>query len=302
MSARSRMRIRIFPRGRLVAGESVKQHEPLGLIAGQGVLPMHTAQGMRRAGHRVCCIGLRGQYVPELKQECDEFREVGLLRLGQWIRSLRRMDVRQAVMIGRVGKTTMHDPLRFVRNIPDWRTLSLWYRRLRHDHRTPVILGAIADELATHGIDLIDSTTYIPEHMATAGVLTRTSPGAMQQGDIDFGWELLLQLLELGIGQSLAVCERDVIAVEAVEGTTRMIERAGALCHKRPWTLLKSAGPGHDRRADVPTIGQDTIRAMHETGGACIAVGVGDVILVEKEKTLALADELGISIIGLAST
>ncbi|MHC4976374.1 MAG: LpxI family protein [Planctomycetota bacterium] len=273
--------------------------EPIGLIAGQGVLPVHTALGMREAGRRVCCVGLSGQYVPELREACDEFREVGLLRLGQWIRVMRRMGVREAVMIGRVGKTTMHDRWRFVRYVPDLRTLRLWYSRLRHDHRTPVILDAIASELSTHGIELIDSTRYIPEHLATSGVMTRTQPGDMQRRDIDFGWPLLRRSLELGIGQAMAVCERDVIAVEAVEGTTRMIERAGVLCHKRPWTLLKTIGPNHDRRADVPTIGRDTIRAMHEVGGTCIAIGTGDVIIVDREETLALADSLGVAIVGV---
>ncbi|MFG0258144.1 MAG: LpxI family protein [Phycisphaerales bacterium JB043] len=274
--------------------------EPIGLIAGQGALPLHTARGMRAAGRRVCCVGLSGQFDPELRNECDRFRAVGLFRVGQWIRALRRMDVHEAVMIGRVGKTTMHDPWRFVRYVPDIRTLRLWYKRLRHDHRTPAILGAIAQELASGGIDLIDSTRYIPEHLARGGVMTRTQPGPLQRGDIEFGWSLLNKSIELGIGQSIAVCERDVIAVEAVEGTTRMIERAGALCHKRPWTLMKTSGPDHDRRSDVPTIGQDTIRAMHECGGRCIAVGEGDVIIVERDKTIELADELGIAIVGIA--
>jgi DUF1009 family protein len=130
-------------------------------------------------------------------------------------------------------------------------------------------------------------------------VLTRRAPTAQQEGDIAFGWPLLLEALRLDIGQSMAVSELDVVAVEAVEGTDRMIERAGQLCRRRGWTLLKGARPDHDRRADVPTIGENTIRNVHRAGGGCIALGVGDVIILDRPKTLALADELGVSVVGL---
>lgn len=273
---------------------------PIGLIAGQGVLPIRVAEGMRRDGRTVCCVGLSGQFESDLPAQCDRFRTVGLMRPGQWIRTLRRWGVSEAVMIGRVSKKRMHDPLRLVRSIPDLRVLRLWYRHLRHDKRTPAVLAALANELASSGVTLIDSTTFIPDHMATAGPMTRAQPTPDQQADIDFAWPILEDALRLHIGQAIAVRERDIIAVEAVEGTTRMIERAGALCRRKGWTLLKNAPIDQDRRADVPTIGEATIRAMKEAGGGCIAVGAGDVIVVEKEATLRLADELGVAIIGIA--
>lgn len=272
---------------------------PIGLIAGQGVLPMLVATGMRRSGRRVCCIGLAGQYEADLPRLCDEFREVGLLRLGQWRRTLRRMGVREAIMVGRVSKRRMHDPLTILRNIPDICTAVVWYRRLRHDRRSPAILGAIADELERGGVTLIDSTTHIPEHMAPPGVLTRRRPTPEQRADIAFGWPLLMQSARLGIGQAIGVRGRDVIAVEAVEGTDAMAARAGALCGRRAWCLLKTAAPGHDRRADVPTIGQSTVRAMVDAGGGVIAVGAGEVIILDRPRTLELADSLGVAIVGV---
>ena len=272
---------------------------PVGLIAGQGPLPVIVADSMRKAGKQVCCVGLSGQFAPELREHCDRFRSVGLLRPGQWIRTLRRWDVSEAVMIGRVSKRRMHDPFRLFRTIPDVRALTLWYRRLRHDKRTPALLAALADELGASGVTLIDSTTYIQDQMATAGPMTKARPTHEQEADIEFAWPILNEALRLQIGQAIAVRERDVIAVEAVEGTTRMIERAGQLCRRHGWTLLKSAPVDQDRRADVPTIGEQTIRAMKDAGGGCIALGVGDVIIADKEGTLRLADELGIAIVGL---
>ena len=240
---------------------------PIGLIAGQGTLPVIVAQGMRAAGRRVACIGLADQYVPELPALCDDFAEAGVVQLGKWLRLARRFGVREAVMVGRVSKARMHDPLRVFRQLPDWRAFNLWYRKLRHDRRSATLLTALAEDLAKEGLVLIDSTTFIPDHMASEGTMTRRAPTAEQLGDIEFGWRLLKQVGSLDIGQAIAVREKDVIAVEAVEGTDRMIERAGVLCRRRGWTLLKTARRGHDMRADVPTIGVSTVENLHRAGG-----------------------------------
>ena len=272
---------------------------PIGLIAGQGQLPVIVAQGMRAAGRRVACIGLRDQFTPELPGLCDEFAEAGIVQLGRWLRLARRFGVTEAVMVGRVAKARMHDPFRMLRQLPDWRAINLWYRKLRHDRRSATLLTVLADDLAKEGLVLIDSTTYIPDHMASEGVLTRRAPTDEQRTDVAFGWPLLRQVGSLDIGQAIAVREKDVIAVEAVEGTDRMIERAGELCRRKGWTLLKTARPGHDMRADVPTIGVSTVEKMHAAGGGCIAVGVGRVILVDKPAVLAAADRLGVAIVGV---
>jgi len=271
----------------------------IGLIAGQGQLPVIVARGMRAAGRRVACIGLRDQFVPELPALCDDFAEAGVVQLGRWLRIARRFGVTEAVMVGRVAKARMHDPLRLFRQLPDWRAVNLWYRKLRHDRRSATLLTVLADDLAKEGLVLIDSTSYIPDHMASEGVMTSRRPSDEQRTDIEFAWPLLRQVGALDIGQAIAVREKDVIAVEAVEGTDRMIARAGELCRRRGWTLLKTARPGHDMRADVPTIGVSTIESMHKAGGGCIALGVGRVILVDRPAVLAAADRLGITVVGV---
>lgn len=274
---------------------------PLGLIAAGGRLPILVAQGMKHAGHTVHCIGLAGQYEEELPELCDDFTETGALKLGSWGKALRKFGVGHAVMVGRVDKAKlMHDWSTLVRNTPDLRSGMMWFK-LRKDRRSGQILAAVADELAKDGVLLIDSTSHIQEHLAQAGVMTRRQPSAGQKADIDFAWPLLQELLRLDIGQAISVRERDTIAVEAVEGTDRMILRTGELCSASGWSLLKGARSGHDRRSDVPTVGPDTIRNLHEAGGRCLALAAGDVIIIDKPDTLAMADKLDIAIVGMPS-
>lgn len=272
---------------------------PIGLIAGQGRLPILNAQGIRAAGRQVVCVGLRDQFDAQLPALCDDFKSAGIIQLGRWIRLLRRWGVSEAVMVGRVKKAKMYQPFRVFRQLPDWRAAVLWYRKLRHDKRNDAILSAVADELAQSGITLIDSTKYIPDQMAGEGVLTRTQPSAAQQADIAFALPIVRRMGDLDIGQSVAVKEREVIAVEAIEGTDAMIRRAGELCRNGKWLLVKTGKPNQDMRFDVPVLGLQTIENLAKAGGTCVAVEAEKVILLDKPQLLAAADKAGIAIVGV---
>lgn len=273
---------------------------PIGLIAGGGRLPIKIAEGLRSSGHPIHALGFINQFDPALPALCTTFQQVGIMRVGAWCRLLRRARVQHAIMVGRVDKAKlMYDPWRLFRHLPDWRTCMAWYKHLRHDRRSHAVLGAIADELSKSGIHLLDSTAPIPDQMATPGVMGHHHPDSDQRADIGFGWPLLSEILRLDIGQAIAVRELDVIAVEAIEGTDRMIERAGNLCKRTGWILCKGARAGHDRRSDVPTVGVKTIENLHAAGGRCIALAAGDVIMIDKPQVLEVADRLGVAVVGV---
>ncbi|MFI4910661.1 MAG: LpxI family protein [Sedimentisphaeraceae bacterium JB056] len=271
----------------------------LGLVAGQGRLPYLIAEGAKAAGYKVVCAALAENGEQELSEICDEFFYVPIARLGTWIRKLRKRGVSDTVMVGRVAKKRIYTPFRILKYLPDWRVLRAWYWTLRNnDKRNDTILRALADELAKGGIILIDSTKYCKEHLACKGVMTTVTPPECVMKDVEFGWDMVKKLGELDIGQAIAVCEREVIAVEAIEGTARMIERAGQFCKKGGWTLIKTAKPDQDMRFDVPCVGTETIEALARNKAKCLVVEAGKTIIIDKPKTLALADKLKIPIIG----
>lgn len=272
--------------------------EPLGLIAGEGLFPFVVARGARAAGRRVVCVALGGSAAAELQKEVDVFRWVGTLRMGQWIREMKRRGVREAIMVGRVVKAQMYSRWRYVQYIPDWRTARVWFRRLRHDKRPQAVLQAIAAELASEGITLIDSTKYCQDQLATPGVMTRTQPTARQWADIHAGWEICQAITKMDIGQAIAILEKDVIAVEALEGTNAMIERAAQLCRSGGWTLIKVGNAVQDMRMDVPTVGDTTIEKLRAARAACMVLEPGRTIMLQKQKVIELADRYKIAIVG----
>ena len=271
----------------------------VGLIAGQGRLPFLVADGARRAGLKVVCVGLVDNADPALAGHTDVFHTVPLARVGAWIVKLKKHGVTTTIMVGRVAKRRIYTPWRILRYLPDWRAIRIWYWRLwGKDKRNDSVLRAIADELASGEIYLENSIMYCKDHLATEGVMTKCQPGPSVKADIEFGWEIVQKLGELDIGQAVAVKEREVIAVEAIEGTANMIERAGELCAKGKWTLIKTAKPNQDIRFDVPCVGPDTIKSLAGNGGKCLVVQKDKVVIIDKPETIELANRLGIAIVG----
>jgi DUF1009 family protein len=278
------------------------RYEPpdvLGLIAGEGRLPFLVAAGAKKAGLKVICVGLAETAEYRLAEEVDMFYRVALARPGSWIRKLRKHSVTKTIMVGRVSKGRLFTPWRILRYLPDWRAFRIYYWRLRDKNKlTDSLLCALADELASGGIILENSTMYCKEHLATAGAMTADPLRPSVKEDIEFGWEIVKKLGELDIGQAIAVKEKEIIAIEAIEGTAEMIKRAGRFCKSGGWTLIKASKPQQDMRFDVPCVGPDTIRSLAENGGKCLVIETDKTIMIDKSETIKLANQLGITIFG----
>ncbi len=269
----------------------------IGLIAGFGRFPILFAKNARARGIRVVAVGIRYEASPDLAHHVERFHWCGVARVGRLIRLLKREEIDHAVMAGKVRKTWMFTPLRLIRLLPDLRTLRLWFHRAK-DKKDDTLLGAVAEELAQEGIRLESSLLYCEDLLASPGLLAGPSPGAREADDIRFGWKIAKAMGGLDVGQSVAVKERAVLAVEAIEGTDDTILRAGALC-SGGFVLVKAGKPDQDRRFDVPAVGPTTIRAMKKAGGKVLAVEAGITLVLGVEETLDLAEREGITVVGV---
>jgi DUF1009 family protein len=279
---------------------TVDHIEPVGLLAGAGRFPVTFAQKARAVGLSVCCVGLRGHADPVLRELCWRFHWCGVARVGGMIRRFRRDGVRRLVMAGKVHKAdVLYRPWRLFSLLPDWRTIRGFYFRRRSDNRDDTLLLALIREFARDGLTFGSALELCPELLVKPGVLTRRRPSAAEEVDIAFGWKLAREMGRLDVGQSVAIKERCVLAVEAVEGTDQAILRAGELCRAGGFTVVKVAKPHQDMRFDVPTIGCTTIEMMARARGRVLAVEAGKTIVLDQEQTIDLADRLGICIVAV---
>ena len=271
----------------------------VGLLAGAGHFPIRFADAARAAGHEVFGVGICGMADPALADHCDGYREFTISKCGSAIRKFRRAGVTRVVMAGKVTKTVFFQPWRALKLMPDYKGLSIWFRHARRDKKDDTLLLAVISEFAKSGLTFGSALDYAPELLVPHGFLTSKQPTARQWADIRFGWSMAKEMGRLDVGQSVCIADTAVMAVEAIEGTDECIKRAGALCRRGGFTVVKVAKPQQDRRFDVPTVGEATLHTMHAAGARCLAVESGKTIVLDRQPVVDLADRLGICLVSL---
>lgn len=273
--------------------------DQVGLLAGGGRFPFYFANACRQRGIRVVCVGIRGHADTDLRYAVDRFFWNGLGHLGRMIRRFRKENIRVVVMAGKIQKSAMFSPRRLLSLFPDPRMLRAFFGRNRGDNRDDSLLLMFTNEMRKDGLELASALEVCPELLVNAGTLTSRGPTASERRDVAFGWRIAKEMGHLDVGQSVAVKETAVLAVEAIEGTDQMILRGGSLCPAGGFVVVKVAKPDQDMRFDVPTIGVGTIESMRRAGASALAVEAGKTILIDAEQTIALANRLGIALVAL---
>ena len=268
--------------------------EPIAVIAGAGHFPVYVAQEALRQGHAVVGIGIHGWADPALARVVSSYEEVAVGQLARLIERLKAWHVRQAIMAGQVTKAVLLDP----RNVFDAEALAVL--RGVGDFSVGSVLGAIGARLAREGVTLLDSSTFLQRHLSPVGPLTARAPTPLEQDDIQLGVQVARALAALDVGQTVVVKQRVVIAVEALEGTDATIRRAHTLAHDG-LVVVKTASPGHDRRFDLPVIGQETMATLITSGVSCLAMEAGTTLLLEKDAIIAAANASHLCLIGITA-
>ncbi len=265
----------------------------LGIIAGNGSYPREMVRGARAAGvQRIVVAAFQNETDAKLQPlvETMEWMRVG--QLGRMISFLKNSGVRQAVMAGQIAPGNLFD-LR-----PDLKALLLLGKLKTRNAET--IFGAIADELAKAGVELISAITYMENDLAPAGHIAGPRLNRREKQDVDFGFTIAKEVSRLDIGQTVVVKNGTVLAVEGFEGTNEAMKRGGALGRKDA-VVVKVAKPKQDFRFDVPVVGTQTLETAHSARIRVLAIEAGKTLLLEPEKVEALAERHGISIFGHSS-
>ncbi|MEZ5306112.1 MAG: UDP-2,3-diacylglucosamine diphosphatase LpxI [Pyrinomonadaceae bacterium] len=261
-----------------------------GLIAGNGKFPFYVVEGAKRAGQDLAVVAIKEETDPSLEPLASEFSWVGIGKLGRMLGFFRKAGVEKVIMAGQVKHVQL-----FSGAVPDLKMARmLWNLPSRN---TDSLIGGIADEMAKEGIELIDSTFFVPDLLAAEGPITKRTPNKIELENIEYGLHVAGEIARLDLGQTIVVRAKACVAIEAMEGTDAVIKRAGELANGR-LTVVKVAKPSQDMRFDVPVIGPPTIRGMIDAGATCISVTAGKTLIFEKDETIDLAERNRISIIG----
>lgn len=275
-----------------------------GLIAGNGRFPFMVIAGARRAGVSLSVAAIREETDPTIELEVERLTWVGIGQLGKMIRFFKGEGVEQAIMAGQVRHVQI-----FSRAVPDARMLKMLLKLQRRN--TNALIGGIAAELASEGIELIDSTYFLKDYLPTAGTITHRKPTTAERADVEYGLEIARDMARLDLGQTIVVRGKACVAIEAMEGTDATIKRAGQIlrggrqAQKRltltsgALTVLKLSKPDQDMRFDVPVVGVPTIETMAEAGATCLCISAGKTLMFDRDQMIALADKKKIAIVAV---
>jgi DUF1009 family protein len=263
-----------------------------GLIAGNGRFPFLVLEGARDSGAEIAVAAIKEEAAPELAQKASRIEWIGVGQLGRLIRYFKREQVTHAIMAGQVK----HHQIFRLNALPDLRMVRLLAGLTTRN--TDSLIGAVANELAREGITLIDSTIFLEPLIAPEGVLTSRLPTKEERADIEYGLSVAREIGRLDLGQTIAVKDCAVVAVEAMEGTDAVIARAGEVTRGRPFVVVKIAKPDQDMRFDVPVIGVPTIEKMTAAGATAIHVTSGKTLLFDRKELIELANKRGLTIVG----
>ena len=263
----------------------------LGLIAGNGKFPFLVLEAAHKAGASVAVAAIREETDPKIDGVAERVTWVGIGQLGKMLRFFKNEGVEKAIMAGQVKHVQI-----FSRAIPDVRMLKMLLRLPKRN--TDALIGAVADELASEGIELIDSTYFLQDSLPRAGTLTKREPDERERGDVAYGLEIAGEIARLDLGQTIVVRERACVAIEAMEGTDAVIRRAGELVRGR-LTVVKIAKPDQDMRFDVPVVGLPTIESMINARATCLCLSAGKTLMFDREEMITLANRSKIAIVAV---
>ena len=264
----------------------------LGLIAGNGVFPLEVATAARRRKIKVIALAHQGETKPELEAQVDHLTWIKVGELQKIIDVLKDAGVEQAAMAGGISRARLADSF-----APDARAMKMLASITRWSD--DAVLRAIAREIESEGIPVIDPVPLMDNAIAKPGPMAGPEPDETKLRDLDLAFDVARSLGAFDIGQSVAVRGGVVYSVEAVEGTDAALRRAASIAGKG-LVIAKVAKPGQDLRFDRPAIGPATIELLMEIGAAMLGIEAGKCLLLERERTLTMARSSNLTVYGHA--
>jgi DUF1009 family protein len=254
----------------------------LAIIAGNGRFPFLVLDAARRLGHDVTIIAIKEEASKDLEEAAAgppkaALHWVSIGHLGTFLKILKDGGITTAVMAGQVKHVKIFG------FVPDLTAIAMMMKLPARS--TDRLIGAVADLMKEHGIELINSATFLQPLLAGAGQLSERLPNEEERKDLAFGYRMADVIAGLDIGQTIAVKHQAVVAVEAMEGTDETIGRAGHLAGDGV-AIIKVAKPNQDMRV---------------AGARVLSIDAGKTLIFDREAFFASANEAGIAIVGRAT-
>lgn len=271
--------------------ENFNPARPVAIIAGKGRYPELTCEALRQAGLAVRLIAFEDETREALVERfpAEERTRIKVGQVGKMLKALKKFDAGYAIMAGQITPKRLFKGMQ-----PDLKAVALLASLKERNAET--IFGALATEIQAIGVTLLDARAFLDSHIAGEGPLTPVARN-IDPASLAHGVRLAREMARLDVGQGVVVAHGTVLAVEAFEGTDKMLARAGEFGAKDA-LFVKTSKPGQDYRFDVPVFGERTLEVMANAGIRAAALEAGNTLILDREAVLREAARNKIALIG----
>ncbi len=265
--------------------------EAIALIAGKGRYPALIVEQIKSHGIPLKLIAIKDETDASLISAIPEGDQclISLGQLSQLLKSLKRLNCNYVLMAGQVRPTRLFKDL-----FPDLKMLSI-LRKIKQLNAESV-LGALITEIESIGCSVLDARSFMDEHLASEGKMVGIAQKVPTE-TIDYGIKIAKEIARMNIGQGIVIKGQSVLAVEALEGTNKMLDRTGSF-NLDELIFVKTIKQNQDYRFDVPVFGEDTLEKLRENKIQSAVLESNSVILLDKEKLLEKAKAYKIQLYG----
>ncbi|MCD6413442.1 MAG: UDP-2,3-diacylglucosamine diphosphatase LpxI [Elusimicrobia bacterium] len=264
--------------------------ENLGIIAGEGDFPVIISRQLAEKGSKPKIAAIKNLTDETISQFASGIVFLKLGEVKKAIDFFKTEKIKTVIMAGRVRHASIFDIK------PDLTAVKILARA--KDKRADTILRAVCESFEKEGIKIVSSVEPLKDFLFEEKIYTKRKPTKKEIENIKFAEEIAHKISDADIGQTVAVKDKVVVAVEAMEGTDACILRAGRIAGSG-CVIVKTARAKQDFRFDVPVVGIRTIKKLAEAKASALAAQAKATLFFDREEAVKLSNETGISIIGI---
>lgn len=262
----------------------------IAIFAGRGVLPKMLISDCQKKGRKFLVFLLEGEAY-EIDYSAFNPITVGYGEVEKFLAAIHQNEIKNLVFIGGVTKPN------FASLKVDKRGAGLLAKILANKILgDDAVLRVVIKFFEKEGLKILRIDELLDCVISTKSTLTKQQPTKENLEDIALGVKAIKSFSNFDVGQSLVIAQKQIIAVEALEGTDEMIKRCAVLKvdYKKNAVLLKMKKAKQSMKADMPTIGVATIKNCFESGIAGIAIQANSTLVLDKSEVIKKADGLGL--------
>lgn len=267
--------------------------EPIAIFAGRGPLPQMLIEDCQKKGRKFIVFLLSGE-IYENDYSAFNPTTVKYGEVEKFLKVMHQNEIKNLVFIGGVTKPN------FSSLKVDKRGAVLVARILANKILgDDAVLRSVIKFFEKEGLTILRIDQLLDCVVSKKSTLTNLSPSKENLADIALGVKAIKAFSNFDVGQSIVIAQKQIIAVEALEGTDEMIKRCSNLKvdYKQKAVLLKMKKSKQSLKADLPTIGIETIKNCFESGITGIAIQAGSTLVLDKAELIKQADEFGLFLI-----